>query len=101
MGCRPVGVSESTWKWEVGGGPIEVGRLSLSTCADTGDGEESVQRDGEGPAECRAIHTNSYTDTAIHSVGCTESVMPANTNRLSTQSAAGYTPKHGHVTAVL
>jgi hypothetical protein len=31
MGCRPDGVSDRTWKCEVGGGPIGVGRLSEST----------------------------------------------------------------------
>jgi hypothetical protein len=31
MGCRPDGVSDRTWKCEVGGGPMGVGRLSEST----------------------------------------------------------------------
>ena len=31
-GCHlPEGVSESTWKWEVEGGPMPVGRFSAST----------------------------------------------------------------------
>lgn len=29
--CNPEGVSAKTWKCEVGGGPIAVGRLSAST----------------------------------------------------------------------
>lgn len=29
--CRPEGVSDSTWKCEVGGGPIAVGRDSASS----------------------------------------------------------------------
>jgi len=32
MGWRPEGVSDNTWKCDVGGGPIGVGRLSMSTC---------------------------------------------------------------------
>jgi hypothetical protein len=31
-GCRPDGVSDNTWKWDVGGGPIAVGRDSVSIC---------------------------------------------------------------------
>lgn len=31
-GCSPEGVSERTWKCEVGGGPMGVGLLSESTC---------------------------------------------------------------------
>lgn len=30
-GTMPDGVSARMWKWEVGGGPIGVGRLSAST----------------------------------------------------------------------
>ena len=31
MGWSPAGVSARMWKWEVGGGPIRVGRESMST----------------------------------------------------------------------
>ncbi len=31
MGCKPAGVSAKMWKWEVGGGPINVGLESMST----------------------------------------------------------------------
>jgi hypothetical protein len=34
MGCNPAGVSAKMWKCDVGGGPISVGRESMSTCSD-------------------------------------------------------------------